>query len=96
MRKRIILSDRPKSINGKPINPRDMVKWRLTKQTEYPVAMFKNNIKEQIKFNGNYSPNIINSQLMMCADLHGYEVANKVIRDMGLDQIGWKEEVSPV
>lgn len=41
---------------------------------------------------GPYSHNIISIILRDIANHHGKAVANKAIRDLGLDELGWEEE----
>lgn len=54
------------------------------------ITEAKNKIEEQIDFDGPYSHNLIGLYLQSVAKKHGPPAANKLIKECGLENLGWK------
>ena len=94
MRKRIILNDKPKDPskpNQDSQDPRDIVKWKLGKQKDYPIDMFEERIVNELENNGQYSHNIISINLRMVEEIHGRKAANSIVNTF-LVNFGWSPE----
>lgn len=48
-------------------------------------------IEDEIQFDGKYTHNIITLELQLINKEFGREEANRAIRDLGLDKLGWSE-----
>ena len=53
---------------------------------------YYDDIQGQIEDPGPYSHNVIGSTLRIVANDFGKDAANQIIRDLGLNELGWEEE----
>jgi hypothetical protein len=67
---------------------RILTRSRMSKSLEQIYEDIQGHIDDP----GPYSHNLISINLTIIANNHGKAAANKAIRDLGLDELGWQEQ----